>query len=350
LSIAASSTNNSPVAAIELRSISQEILAMSLNSFFTKERPLGPIDQTFFVDPTDATDVLELTEPISTAVRHKYTHIHGRKGSGKTAVLSLYKGLSNIDRRPGANHVAQKKERIEGLVVEIVTWQQFHEMIESVAESLLKAHKEKEPAGELPLLPEKVEQSWSECIWEQIFCEIYARYRRSTKEEPLKFDPDKLSAVIKYVEGIDLLDDPKERRRQELNVIKKAKVEVNSFLEENSIPCFVLFDSMEDYPVRNPTFLRVVGGFLRAIARFEIQCPRVNIVFALPEEVRPILFKQSSNKLKDFESNFELRWRPRDLLRMVAHRYRLFLREHDPDWYRHFYRLDLSQPRGGVCS
>ena len=279
-------------------------------------------------------------------MKNRYTHIHGRKGSGKTAVLSIYKGLAHLQNRPGANRVAQKKERIDGLVVEIVTWQKFHEMIQDVAEAVARTLYKNEFTEEIPLLPEKVEQSWTESIWEQIFTEVYNRYRQTTADGQLRFDQAQIGAVIKYIEGMDLLDDPKERRKVETHLLRRAKEEINNILDRHKLKCYVLFDSMEDYPVKNPTFLKVVGGYLRALARFEIQCPNACIVFALPEEIRPILFRLSSNKLKDFKSRIELRWRARDLLRMAAHQYGLFLRLHDSDWYSHVRHIDFAQARG----
>ena len=191
-----------------------------------------------------------------------------------------------------------------------------------------------------------MEQSWTESIWEQIFTEVYNRYRQTTATGKIRFDQAQIGAVIKYIEGMDLLDDPKERRKVETHLLRRAKEEINNILDRHKLKCYVLFDSMEDYPVKNRTFLKVVGGFLRALARFEIQCPNACIVFALPEEIRPILFRLSSNKLKDFESRIELRWRARDRLRMVAHRYRLFLRLHDLDWYSHVRHIDFAQARG----
>ena len=124
-------------------------------------------------------------------------------------------------------------------------------------------------------------------------------------------------------------------------IIDDAADNVENFLDKHNSRCFVLFDSMERYPVTNETFLMVLSGFLKAIAIFESKHKHIGIRFALPEEIFQYFENASDNILKDFDDAHALRWRPRDLLRMAAHRYRLFLQLHEPRSHAEVARLNL---------
>ena len=90
----------------------------------------------------------------------------------------------------------------------------------------------------------------------------------------------------------------------------------------------------------------VAEGFLRSISKFNANHPDIDIIFCFPEELEAEF--RSSNYLKDFKGAYRLRWKPIDLLRVVAHRYRLFLKEHDPEFY-HDFAIDLDfREREGV--
>jgi len=116
-------------------------------------------------------------------------------------------------------------------------------------------------------------------------------------------------------------------------IFQKAKNDILDYLFRNNTSVFVLFDSMEKYPISNPTFGASMSGFLRAINRIDRSHNSIRIVFALPEELLPFFHGSSENLLKDFEKAFVLRWKPRDLLRIIAHRYRLFLSIHERSFY-----------------
>jgi hypothetical protein len=105
----------------------------------------------------------------------------------------------------------------------------------------------------------------------------------------------------------------------------------------------ILFDNLEEYPIENHIFRSVVAGLLRCLSRFSTNNPRVSVVFCFPEEIANEVRQWSSNLLKDFRRSATLRWRPGDLLQIAAHRFRLFIREHDQSFYAAIEDFDFSK-------
>ena len=109
---------------------------------------------------------------------------------------------------------------------------------------------------------------------------------------------------------------------------------VCKYFVDEEIKCFIIIDSLELYPVESPKFVKVISGFLKCINEFNDDNPNTRVICCVPEEIEHILITGSSNKLKDLTgaaSLSRLKWRPIDLLRIVAERYRDFVRIHGED-------------------
>jgi hypothetical protein len=98
---------------------------------------------------------------------------------------------------------------------------------------------------------------------------------------------------------------------------------------------------MDKYPIRNEVFTKVISGFLKCINTFNAEYDEINIVFCMPEEVET--FIRSDNLEKDYSKLHRLRWRPADLLQIVAHRYRLFIKTRQSDFYNRIKGMDFKK-------
>jgi len=123
-----------------------------------------------------------------------------------------------------------------------------------------------------------------------------------------------------------------------------AKAAVIQFVRLRNSRIIFLFDSMESYPVRNQIFLQFVGGLLIGIKR--IRSATVSVTFCLPEEIEAYLSHHSSNIMKDFGSVYRIKWKPIDLLKIVAHRYRLAMEIFDPPFFAEIQNLDFDTREG----
>jgi len=99
---------------------------------------------------------------------------------------------------------------------------------------------------------------------------------------------------------------------------------------------------MGKYPVRNEIFAEVLGGLLQGINSLHYDSPRVNVTFCLPEEIERHIESNSSNIMKDYNVAYRIRWKPIDLLRVVAHRYRLYAKIHEPSLFEETKVLDFD--------
>lgn len=309
---------------------------MSLRDLLTQKEPLGPIDQSDISDESDAAALIELVPPFLHSLERRASIVLGRKGSGKSSVLSGYKSYKSFAERASKRSVGSLPNG--DYVVPIVTWDHFHDMVRSVARQRAL---DLEELGDPELVsPERVAEYWFEAVWDEVIKWFYGHFVEMDTEEEF-FEP-----IRQYFEAEPLGLDTKSDAEAFETLFERAKGTISYHLSNLNRKCYVLFDSMEKYPVRNQLFYLVAEGFLRSISKFNAANPNVDIIFCFPEELEAEF--RSSNYLKDFKGAYRLRWKPIDLLRAVAHRYRLFLKEHDPEFYLEFASgLDLST-RDGV--
>ena len=308
---------------------------LSLNDLLTPKEPLGPIDQSDISDESDAAALIELVPPFLHSLERRASIVLGRKGSGKSSVLSGYKSYKTFAER--ASNISSGSLPNGDYVVPIVTWDHFHDMVRSVARQRAL---DLEELGDPELVsPERVAEYWFEAEWDEIIKWFYDHFLEMDADQEL-FEP-----IRQYFEaepmGLDAESDAKVFDR----LFKAAKEAISKHLTKMNRKCYVLFDSMEKYPVRNQLFYLVAEGFLRSISKFNAAHPNIDIIFCFPEELEAEF--RSSNYLKDFKGAYRLRWKPIDLLRVVAHRYRLFLKEHDPMFFQDFAAdIDLATREG----
>lgn len=311
---------------------------MPLEQLLTDTHPFGPEDQALIDSLTDAVDLTGLYGPLSTALAGNYILISGRKGCGKSAVISMLRGFELARGRLQREKIKIDDVHQRTTFITIKTWTEFLSMNVNVRRYLVDnsnyADRKVPDADFYELIPtEAVEKAWVNELWERIFQKFYDAIqgdgdlvgRRNADELRnvlLCFDDDAMAALRGTPEYIAS------------KIFSAARREVESFLTKNDTSVCLLFDSLERYPLANPTFSLSMGGFLRAINTITAQNHRIKIVFALPEELLPYMRASSSNILKDFSRSFSMKWRPSDLWRIAAYRYRLFLSLHDPNFYK----------------
>jgi hypothetical protein len=290
-----------------------------------------PVDQS-------SMDALAIVEPLRVPIESKSSLILGRKGSGKTTIISGLEGRRLLQKRMRISESLYNGDVVLGVKV----WQHFHEMVREVI---------REFSGGLSVLTdglvpvEVLEEKWAMVFWEEILSEYWADY--STNTELYKTAAGQLAAqaLTRYY------NPPYE---SDLSVIgargtvlfQEACNCVLAFMKDSHRGCLMMFDNMEQYPVRNPAFRAVIAGFLRAVNNFPRQSPGVRIVFCLPEEIEEYVSSASTTRLKDFASLYRIRWKPIDLLRVAAHRYRSFLKDVDPEFAAELSEYHLSDAKG----
>ena len=287
---------------------------MPLSDYINAEQPLGPIRHDVFHD--DLKSASELTfnlGPFERVFAERSCMIIGRKGSGKSSVVQGYRTLAQYGRSYGK--IDEEAPRNGDYKIAISSWGQFHEMVRNVAN---RAASEIIAPGEEDLIwSERLAEIWADTFWDLIFQSLYQSYTRSTKLRA------EIPSIIELFESEDITMSGANSYVQTVeSTYKKAKQEAINYFGSNKRTCYILIDSMEEYPVRSRLFLRVVSGFLKCVNDFSYAYKCVRIIFCLPAEIREIISRRSVNLVKDFGGGAVLNWQPSDLLRMVAERYR----------------------------
>ncbi|MFO1037093.1 MAG: hypothetical protein U1E45_09640 [Geminicoccaceae bacterium] len=286
-------------------------------------------------------ELIDLVPPFTTPLFQHATVILGRKGSGKTSIISTYRLAQEFEERFKASRSGRRIQlTTQGdLCISVLTWDRFYDMNRSVRQKIVFADPTLRSASLIPA--EKIEQFWSEVIWEEIFKHFFDFSRDNNLDNEFKCVRGYFNFDL-YIKDISL-------NNAFSKTFEAACKEVLTFLAKQNKKCYVLFDNMEDYPVLDPVFHQVLTGFLRCVNGFTQQYKEIDVIFCFPEEIEAYLnlsSSLSSNILKDYQRSFRLRWQTSELWSMALHRYRLFLRKHDHSSFQRISSLDLSKGEG----
>ncbi|WP_157275352.1 P-loop ATPase, Sll1717 family [Pelomonas sp. Root1444] len=290
-----------------------------LSTLLTVSEPLGPIQHERIIDEY----VDDLVDGEVTAFKEiaskPHTLLLGRKGAGKSALITELRlqMQRSAAMREGAAQAGHRRR--QDFVISVLTWQHFHKIVQNVHRQFANDDLISD------LVPsEHFVELWHEILWHEVIQYFYdsAHYQDSR---------ELLAPVTAYVNAtISFNGDAKRAARQSFEGARRA---VMAYLDHRGAKLYFLFDSMEHYPVRQLTFSRIFAGLFQALNKVSDDSPRIQVTFCVPEEVEDFMSSSSTNLMKDFASSFRIRWKPIDLLRVVAHRLRLSARLHDPKLY-----------------
>lgn len=289
-----------------------------LASILTSAEPLGPIAHEWIIDSFAdelIDDQIALFKDMSIKPHMLFL---GRKGAGKSALLAEIR--LNATRKGRGVLVSDELPRRGGhFVLPVLAWQHFHQIVKSVS----RQNSEEDILGDL-IPPEHFVNLWRESLWDEIITYFYDYAHHDDSR-------DLLAPVDRYVNAAGPIDG---RPRQAAErMFDEARQAVVAFLSARNSKLYFLFDSMDNYPVRSVTFARILSGLFQALTSVSHETPNIIISFCMPEEVENFLIAGSSNLMKDFSSSFRIRWKPIDLIKIVAHRLRTSARIHDRALY-----------------
>jgi hypothetical protein len=300
-----------------------------LLSALTLAEPLGPIDHVRIV--SDVVDDLvyhkiALFSEVSTKPHMLFL---GRKGAGKSALLSEIRlGTRKKGRRGLVAHDQPYKGR--EYVIDVFSWEHFHQIVRNVN----RLFKPDEIIDAL-IPPEYFVELWYQTLWDEI---IHYFYNYHAYDEECR---DLLAAVDSYVNVDGFFEGPARDRAKIL--LTSAKSAVVEFLNRRDSKLYFLFDSMENYPVRHTTFVKIIAGLFQGLTKVSDDSRRIIVSFCVPEEIESFITSTSSNLMKDLTSSYRIRWKPIDLIRIVAHRLRVSASVYDKHLFAHLKELDFSK-------
>ena len=307
---------------------------MPLENLLTSLQPLGPIDQANIKSDQDVAQILnQKVAPFSEALVHVPFLLLGRKGSGKSSILDglrIREKTRNIFS-PNPDGLPPKGDPF---LINIGSWDRFHSLTLHVSARYSYSSGHLDP----DLVPtEYLTTLWQDAFWHEIIMHFYGYCFAQGAHQALL-------PVQAYVEGhTSYAGPPDMAARRIMDAAKEAILELASARKSHIL---LLIDSMEKYPVRNVIFSEVLGGLLQAVNNANYESTYLRVTFCLPEEIESHFLIGSSTLLKDLSGAYRIRWKPIDLLKVCAHRTRLFLQIQNKDTYRSTREYNLSTREG----
>lgn len=300
-----------------------------LLSALTGAEPLGPIAHERIVpDVLDELVYDQIAHFADVAVKPHMLFL-GRKGAGKSALLSQIRMGTQKKGRRGLLFFNEEPRIGRDYVIDVYSWEHFHQIVRNV-NRLLKSEDISD------LTPSEFFVSlWYETLWDEIIQHFYNFHSYDAECRQL------LAPVERYVMADGAFEGSAHQHAKSLFL--QAKNAVIAFLNSRRSRLYFLFDSMENYPVRNPVFLRIISGLFQGLTKVSDDSPRITVSFSIPEEIETFITSGSTNLMKDFASSFRIRWRPVELVRVVAHRLRVSASIHDRKLYDQVADLDLTK-------
>lgn len=325
-----------------------EGLADRLRHYLTPESPLGPSDAAEIHDVEVAARLFDPhNESFNTLLRRDLSVLIGRRGSGKTALLNSYRYRPFLDQYFKPHLRLASDYRSYETVTGIEAYKHFDDMQKLVVRDI---------AVFRPV--EAIVDDWASIVTDYFFARLVSAEIDADRNTDaidrlrayLHQDEDDFKLHVREtVWGVKLFDRLRNlvRRAPASPEIRLSRDDALALavehLTQTDSRALIVFDSMDEYDIRNSTFNRTLAALLRFISQFNSRQDYIKIKLVLPSEIFPEINRASANPLKDFVNVDQLTWAPTELEQIAAHRYRLFLDMHDHDHAVELSELDLSK-------
>jgi len=113
--------------------------------------------------------------------------------------------------------------------------------------------------------------------------------------------------------------------------LAQASIQV---LTERPEPTVVLVDTLEDYGDNFTRLAEVSKGLLQHLAAHQVEKTGYRLFVCLPSEVSSLLQSLAANPAKSLERSMHIQWTSRELVKLAAQRFALYLSLHDKDRLR----------------
>jgi hypothetical protein len=317
----------------------RESTADEYATLLTPKNPLGPLRHEEInkaIRKQYSHALLSQTELFDIEVQLSKPFIFGRRGSGKTALINA-KILNLQGEGYFRTEIAEKnkdRKRNMNLVVKIDSFSELQHLQNNIKKRIVNNHGGKDGAVNWASIDiDYVSNLWDQEIWRKIFPAVLEQL-----QDKRLIDRALNSTLSIAVNRIKILLDA---NYSEINggwhydVVAynrnkmAAREAVESYLSTTQSNCTILVDSLKSYPLDFYDISVLQRGFFNCISRFSTIFPGFNVICAFPEELselRPDLFSLSPDFTAINDAASFLHWRPVDVLKIIAVRYRDFFR------------------------
>jgi hypothetical protein len=283
-----------------------------LDVYFPHEKPFGPTNAANIDDETVFSMLLESNNRIVDQFKSNRSLIIGRKGSGKTSFLRGYAKYRIQESINTANTFSEIVSSIEGKSKEFIFVEKVSQLwdhiftlcaFRGICNNLKEPAKEiaiiRDYCGEHNLADGEAIEDW---LWKLV---------RIAKDKIKSEKISSVAAVISEIAG----NDYEATKRAALNA-----------LAANKECAIILVDSLEQYPVDIAEVAHAMSGLLHCVGEFNERHRWIKVRLCLPAEMYHSFCEISANPLKDFSQRITLHWHPKELLKIAASRFQIYLK------------------------
>ncbi|SPJ25374.1 P-loop ATPase, Sll1717 family [Palleronia abyssalis] len=303
-----------------------------LKGFVNRSTPFGPISATKLRESKVANDVLFNTRnKVWEFYQRRPRIVIGRKGSGKTSILSHthqleeYRYVVNV---PSAKAITEFRRSVypSASDVGLVFVEEAAEVWDRFLNTEIMALLPEEVIASLPSV-----SSYLEAI-NRGAGGISQSLSAALNENKEALDGGYIGYLIRA--ALDLY------RGDGEGTYRKALADLDWHLAETNSKVIVILDSLENYHLDRPENAETVCALLKCAGEYGTKFRSFRL--CLPAEMYFELRELSENVEKDFVNAMALHWLPIELMTVIAWRYLVYLRIYAPDEIRKFSTLDMG--------
>ncbi|WP_370296396.1 P-loop ATPase, Sll1717 family [Poseidonocella sp. HB161398] len=303
-----------------------------LRRFVNRAAPFGPINASTLLESEIANDILFNTRNKVWEFYQKRPRIViGRKGSGKTSILSRtqkleeYKFVVNV---PTAKAISEFRKAVYpnssdvGLVFVEEAAEYWDRFLNTEIMALL-------PIDQIEELP--AVKNYLESI-NRGSGGVAQSLSAALNQNRESLDGGHIGYFIRS--ALDFF------RNDSNSTYKKALTELDCFLDEKKTKAVVILDSIENYHLDIPQNAETVRALLRCTGEYGTKLRSLRV--CLPAELYFELRELSENVEKDFVDAMAIHWLPIELMTVIAWRYLVYLKLYSPEDLARFSGLDIG--------
>jgi hypothetical protein len=307
--------------------------ATHLKAYVRRDQPFGPPDAADIKEPVCSAALFDWHNMAFAELLTGSDVLIGRRGSGKSALLSTFRGKRFMrdelsteearDYRDRHNLSAKTFLAVPDLVVEIDT-PQLIDHFEQYCRN----------RGSAPPV-ELMARQWNARLWLEVGRAIHEHYTYLWDTLP--------QAVRDYVGSDDVVRQAMDGGGQRIMSADQYVDELRRSLEQQRKRCVLTLDNIERYtfePVQNAVMTGLIAATGKMISR---QDPVLDVKLCLPAEVFERLKELCFRSDKDLQKLQYLHWNSAELMHVAATRLKVYFQLYDEESFDTIKDLRLSE-------
>lgn len=292
----------------------------TLKYYITEEDPFGPIDSALIKDYEVLDLLFQSQSRVYRSFQSRPSIIMGRRGAGKTSYLKSvyfqdeYKYIVEIPTPKIIQYISDTIQNVrkENLYVEIMSELWEKTLLTCVFVELCKL--DLPSSTKLDIINDYLKRIdiQKNASINAVLLRLHIMYREILMHHP----QNGISEILKKID---------------MASFEEAKVAAIEYLVADKAKYVILMDSIEEFRTGDESIEHAIKGLLKLAGKMNVPKDVIDIRLCLTTELKPIIYRVSSNTNKDLARKAELEWGTADLVMIGAQRLMYFLGLYYPD-------------------